>query len=152
LVLPREAVDRLLALHPSLHQRVSAILGRGLEHAVRLVEGRKVRPGEIVVLEGWTSREERRTFGEALAEALGGELGRHVPIVTVASRGAASAAMVREDRPDAVVAADDPQGGTLRQRLAAELAARSAQAPAVVVELDADLAGPELGLVNLADT
>jgi hypothetical protein len=44
-----------------------------------------------------------------------------VSIVTVASRGAASAVAVREDRPDAVVAAEAREGGTLRERLAAEL-------------------------------
>jgi len=152
LVLPRESVDRLLELYPSLHQRVSVIFGRQLEEALRAAGGRKRRPGEIVVLEGWASREERHAFSEALAGALEDELGRAVSIVTVASRGAASAVTVREDRPDAVVAAEAREGGTLRERLAAELATRTAQEPVVLVELDGDLAGRELGLANLGDT
>jgi NTE family protein len=152
LVLPRDSVDRLLVLHPPLRERVSILLAQHLEQAVRVVGGQKRRPGEIVVLEGWTSREERRAFTEALAGALEGELGRAVSIVTVASRGARSAATVRDDRPDAVVAAEAREGGALRERLAAELAARADQAPVVIVELDHDLAGPELGLVHLADT
>ena len=152
LVLPRESVHRLLELHPSLHERVPAILGRKLDEAVRAVGNRKRRSGEIVVLEGWTSPEERHAFSEALAGALERELGRPMSIVTVASRGAASAATVRDDRPDAVVAAEAREGGPLRERLAGELAARTAQAPVVLVELDGDLAGPELGLANLADT
>ena len=152
LVLPRESVDRLLALHPSLHHRVSVLLGQRLQQALHVVRGRKGRLGQIVVLEGWTSRDDRRAFGEALAGALERELGRPVSIVTVASRGAASAVVLRRDRPDAVVAAEAREGGALRERVAAELAARAAQAPVVLVELDGDLAGPELGLAHLGDT
>src|SRR6185436_11601789 len=107
---------------------------------------------EIVVLEGWTSGAERRAFVEALAGAVEAELGRAVSIVTVASPGAMSAVTVRGDRPDAIVAAETHDGGALRERLATELAARVAQAPVVLLELDGDLGGPESSLSLLADT
>src|SRR5262249_7246434 len=55
-------------------------------------------------------------------------------------------------RPDAIVPARSTDGGALRERLAAELATRTAQAPVVLVELDDDLAGRELGLADLADS
>ena len=51
-----------------------------------------------------------------------------------------------------MVAAEARESGALRERLAAELAARAAQAPVVLVELGGDLAGPELGLAHLGDT
>ncbi|HXL46937.1 MAG TPA: cyclic nucleotide-binding and patatin-like phospholipase domain-containing protein, partial [Candidatus Binatia bacterium] len=151
LVLPRSSLDRLLELHPSLHQRVSVLLGRRLRAALH-VRGRKTRPSEIVVLEGWTSSAERRAFVEALAGAVEDELRRAVSIVTVVSPGRASAITVRRDRPDAVVAGEPRDGGAVRERLAAELGVRGAQAPVVLVELDGDLAGAELGLARLADT
>src|SRR5215813_6196698 len=44
LVLPRHSIDRLLELHPSLHQRVSALLARRLKDAVQATTGaRKAR-------------------------------------------------------------------------------------------------------------
>jgi NTE family protein len=150
-VLPRGSIDRLLELHPSLHQRVSMLLERCLKATLHNARGRKRRPSEIVMLEGWTSRAERRAFVEALADAIEGELGRAVSIVTVASPGRASAVTVRQDRPDAVVACKARESA-LRERVAAELAARAGQAAVVLVELDGDLAGPETELTHLADT
>src|SRR5262249_11707055 len=85
LVLPRGAIDRLLELQPSLHQRVSLLLGRRLKVALHAVRGRTRRPSEVVVLEGWTSNEERRAFSEELAGAVENTLGHAVSIVTVAS-------------------------------------------------------------------
>src|SRR5262245_50299073 len=152
LVLPRESLDRLLELHPSLHHRVSAVLGRRLKDALRAMRDRNTRPSEIVALEGWTSAGERRAFVEALAGAIEGELGRAVSIVTVASPAAAAAITVRGDRPDAVVVGAARDGRALRERLAAEVAARAAHAPVVLIELDGDLAGPDPGLARLADT
>ena len=151
-LLPRESLARLLELHPSLHERVAALLGRRLKEAVRIVGGGARRPSEIVVLEGWTSGGERRAFVEALAGTIEGELGRGVSIVTVASPGATSAITVRGDRPDAIVAAEARDGGALRDRLATELATRAAQAPVVLLELDGDLGGPGPALSLLADT
>jgi NTE family protein len=150
--LPRESLARLLELHPSLHERVAALLGRRLKEAVRIVSDGARRPSEIVVLEGWTSGGERRAFVEALAGAVESELGRKVSIVTVASPGATSAMTVRGDRPDAIVAVEAPDGGALRDRLASELATRTAQAPVVLLELDGALAGPGPALSLLADT
>jgi len=152
LVLPRGSLDRLLELQPSLHQRVSLLLGRRLKVALHAVGGRTKRPSEVVVLEGWTSSEDRRAFIEALAGAVEGELGRAVSIVTVTSPARAPAVAARRDRPDVVVPGVVREGGALRERLAAELAARTAQAPVVLVELDADLAGAEPDLAHLADT
>src|SRR3989441_8806312 len=62
LVLPRGSLDYLFELHPSLHQRVSVLLGRRLKQVLNVARGRKTRPSEIVVLEGWTSATERRGF------------------------------------------------------------------------------------------
>jgi NTE family protein len=153
LVLPRASLDLLLALHPSLQERVSAVLARRLKGVVRVVSGGRTRPAEIVAVEGWTSVRERRAFAEALAGAIEGELGRPVSIVTVAPARAAAAVATRGDRPDAVVASDvHDGGGTLRERLAAEVAARAAQAPVVLIETDAGLAGLEHGPAHLADT
>ena len=151
-LLPQDSLARLLELHPSLHERVAALLGRRLKEAVRIVESGASRPSEIVVLEGWTSAGERRAFVEALAGAVEAELGRGVSIVTVASPGATSAVTVRGDRPDAVVACEPRDRGTLRERVATELAARGAQAPVVLLDLDGDLGGPEPSLSILADT
>jgi len=152
LVLPRGSLARVLELHPSLHHRVSVLLARRLKEALHRVRHGKTRPSEVVVLEGWTSDAERRAFIEALAGALEGELGRAVSIVTVASPGRASTMAVRRDRPDAVVTGEARNGRVLRERLAAELAVRAAQAPVVLVELDGDLAAPDRDLAHLADT
>jgi len=152
LVLPRESLDRLLALHPALHGRVSAILGRRLKGAVHVVSDGRTRPAEIVALESRASGRERRAFVEAVAGAIELELGRAVSIVTVASTRAPSAVTMRGDRPDAVVAAHARRGGTLRERLAAEVAIRGAHAPVVLIETDAELAGVAPDLARLADT
>src|SRR5262249_46883772 len=40
LVLPRASIDRLLELHPSLHQRVPVLLGRHLKMALQAVRDR----------------------------------------------------------------------------------------------------------------
>jgi NTE family protein len=150
--LPKPSLARLLELHPSLHERVAALLGRRLKEAVRIVGDGARRPSEIVVLQGWTSGGERRAFVEALAGAIEGELGREVSIVTVAPSNATSAITVRGDRPDGIVAAAARDGGSLRDRLATELATRAAQAPVVLLELDGDLGGPAPALSLLADT
>jgi NTE family protein len=150
--LPQQSLARLLELHPSLHERVAALLGRRLKEAVRIVGDGARRPSEIVVLQGWTSGGERRAFVEALAGAIEGELGREVSIVTVASSDATPAMTLRGDRPDGIVAAAAHDRGSLRDRLATELATRAGQAPVVLLELDGDLGGPAPALSLLADT
>jgi CRP-like cAMP-binding protein len=150
--LTRESLALLLELHPSLVERVAVLLGNRLKQAARIVNDGARRPSEIVVLQGWTSAAERRAFVELLAEAIEAELGRRVSIVTVASPGGTSAAAVRGDRPDAIVAADAHERGTLRDRLSTELAIRGEQAPVVLVDLDGDLDGPGPSLSLLADT
>jgi NTE family protein len=152
-VLPRESIDRLLELHPSLHQRVSAILARRLKDAVQVATGgRKARRrSEIVVLQGWRSAVERTEFALALAGALERELGRSVPIVTVASR-SHSTVGARRDRPDAVVIGTPRKARALRAKVASELAQCAAKAPVVLVELDDALATLEPDLARLADT
>jgi len=152
LVLPRGSLDYLFELHPSLHQRVSVLLGRRLKQVLNVARGRKTRPSEIVVLEGWTSAAERRDFVEALAGALESEIGRPASIVTVASRCRASAMTMRRERPDAVVVREARGNGALRERVAAELATRAAQASVVLVEVDDEPGGPDDDLVGLADT
>jgi NTE family protein len=152
LVLPRGSIDRLLELHPSLHQRVSALLGRHLKMALQAVRDRTKTQGEVVVLEGWTSREERRAFIEALAAAVEGELGRAVSIVTVTSAAQLSAVAARSDRPDVVIPCTAQEAGPLRERLAAELAAQKERVPVVLVELDVDLSGAERDFADLGDT
>jgi NTE family protein len=152
LVLPRESIDRLLELHPSLHQRVSALLARRLKEAVQAATGaRKARRSEIVVLQGWKSAVERTEFALGLADALERELGASVAIVTVAPRSHSSVAE-RRDRPDAFVFGDARKGRALRARVASELAQRAAIAPVVLVQLDDALAAFEPDLVRLADT
>jgi len=152
LSLPRGSLDRLLELHPPLHQRVSVVLARRLKEALRGMRGTTTRPCEIVMLEGWTSGAERRAFIEALAGAVEDELGRAVSIVTVGSSARAAAATVRRNSPDAVVTDGAADGRRLRERVAAELAARSAHAPVVLIDVDGDLAGPHHELAHLADT
>ena len=71
LVLPRGSLDYLFELHPSLHQRVSVLLGRRLKQVLNVARGRKTRPSEIVVLEGWTSAAERRDFVELSDQVVG---------------------------------------------------------------------------------
>jgi NTE family protein len=152
LVLPRGSLDRLLELHPSLHQRMSVVLARRLKGALHTVRGGRAKPSEIVALEGWTSGGERRAFVGALAAAIEGELRRPVSIVTVASSARASAIAVRPDRPDAVVSGEAREGAALRARVAAEVATRAEHVPVVLIELDGDLGGAEPGLTRLADT
>jgi len=152
LVLPRSSLDRLLELHPSLHERISAILARRLKATVEVVCRTSTRPAEIVVLGGWTSRRTRRAFAEALAGAVEAELGRAVSIVTLASPAAASAVTARADRPDAVVVGEARERGALRERLAAEIALRAEHVPLVLVEVDTDFAAVESDVARLADT
>src|SRR5205809_980447 len=130
LVLPRDSLARILERHPALHERLSSGLVRRVKEAVKLaLAAPRARPSEIVVLQGWTSGEERRAFVESLADALEHELGRAVAIVTVASRARSSSVAARRDRPDAVVLGEPSHRGEVRDRLAAELATRGAQAP-----------------------
>src|SRR4029079_2507253 len=140
--LTRESLARLLELHPSLVERVASLIGRRLKQAARIVNDGARRPSEIVVLQGWTSAAERRAFIEVLAYGISAELCLCVSIVTVASPGGTSAAAVRGDCPDAIVAADTSDRGTLRERLATELAVRGEQAPVVLLDLDGGLDGP----------
>jgi NTE family protein len=152
LVLPRDSIDRLLELHPSLHQRVSALMARRLKEAMQAAEGgRRARLGEVVVLQGWRSAVEYSAFALALAGALEGELGRPVAIVTVASPTRSNVA-ARRDRPDAVVRGEARKARALRARIVSELAARAAQAPVVLVVLDDALAALEPDVVPLGDT
>src|SRR5262249_35386611 len=144
-------IDRLLELYPWLHQRVSVLLAERLKTVVRSGYGAKTRPGEIVVLEGWTSGADRRPFVEALAAAAETELGRAGSSVSVTSGARSAAGAARPDRPDAIVAAKARTGGGLRERVAAELASRATQAPVVLVEIDDDVAGIDGGLAQLAD-
>jgi len=148
LVLPRASLDRLLEIHPPLHERVSFLLGRRLKTALETVRGRTARPGEIVLLAGWTSRADRQAFAEMLAAAVETEIGRPASIVTVTS---ARGRPGRPNRPDAVVPPDSREG-PLRERLAAELAARAAHAPVVLLELDGHLTAAKSDLTELADT
>jgi len=152
LVLPRDSIDRLLELHPLLHQRVSALIARRLKEAMQVAtSGRRARPSEIVVLQGWRSAVERSEFTLALAGALERELGRPVAIVTVAAPTRTDVA-ARRDRPDAMVLGEGREGGALRTRVASELALRAAQAPVVLVALDDTLAAVEPDLVQLSNT
>jgi NTE family protein len=152
LVLPRDSIDRLLELYPSLHQRVSALMARRLKEAMQVANGaRRARASKIVVLQGWRSAAERSEFALALAGALERELGRSVAIVTVASPTRSNVA-ARRDRPDAVVLAEGRDPGALRASVASELALRAAQAPVVLVVLDDALAALEPDLVQLGDT
>jgi NTE family protein len=153
LVLPRDSIDRLLELHPSLHQRVSALLARRLKQAVQAATGRrKARQGEIVVLQGWRSAVDGTEFALDLAGALEHELGAAVAIVTVTSSATHPTVGARRDRPDAVVIGEVPDGCALRARVASELALRAAQAPVVLVLLDDTRAAFERDLVPLGDT
>jgi len=153
LVLERGYLERLLALHPSLYGRVSALLARRLKEAVRAaLATTQPRSSEIVVLQGWRSEVERRAFLGALAGALELELGRAVAIVTVASATRSSAGVTRSDRPDAVVLGEASERGALRERVAAELALRATQAPVVLAAVDDALVALEADLVCLADT
>src|SRR5205814_275313 len=115
LVLPRESLARILERHPALHERLSSGLVRRVKEAVKLaLAAPRARPSEIVVLQGWTSGEERRAFVESLADALEHELGRAVAIVTVASRARSSSVAARRDRPDAVVLGEPSHRGEVR--------------------------------------
>src|SRR3989441_10760490 len=60
LVLPRGSLDRLLELQPSLHQRVSLLLGRRVKVAVHAGGGPTKRPRGGVVLAGRASSAGRR--------------------------------------------------------------------------------------------
>jgi NTE family protein len=152
LVLPRHSIDRLLELHPSLHQRVSALLARRLRQTVQAATaGPRPRRSEIVVLQGWRSGVERAEFALALAAALERELGASVAIVTVAPP-TRSTVGARRDRPDAVVSGKAREAGALRARVASEVARRAAKAPVVLVEIDEALAAFEPDLARLADT
>src|SRR5262249_43693249 len=153
LVLEREPLERLLALHPWLHERVSALLARRLKEALRAAAA-TTGPcsSEIIALQGWRSDVDRRAFLGALAGALEHELGRAVAIVTVASPTRSSTLATRRDRPDAVVLGEASEGGALRERVAAELALRAAQAPVVLAAVDDTLVALEADLLRLADT
>lgn len=147
LVLSRSGIERLLDLHPRLHE-LTALLARRLKAAVH--RGPVTRPCEVVALSGWRAGSERRALALGLAHALERELGRAVAIVTVTSHARASAITTRSERPDTVVLGEAHEAGALRARVASEVATRFAQAP--VVLLETDVAAVEADLVGLADT
>src|SRR5262249_62392629 len=101
LVLPRSGIERLLELHPQLHERAEALLARRLKAAVH--QGRVKRPCEVVALSGWRAGSERRAFTLGLAHALEREFGRAVAVVTATAHGRPSRLAPRPDRPDPVV-------------------------------------------------
>jgi len=153
LVLSRAHLERLLALHPSLHERVEALLMRRLKDAMQVALG-ETRPqrSEIVALQGWRSGTEREAFVAALVGALERELGCDVAVLTVATSRHSSAVPRRRDRPDGVVVGEGSEGASLRERIATELAWRSAQAPVVLAMVDDALKAVEADLTRLADT
>ena len=152
-VLPRLSLELLIGLHPELHEHLSVVLMRRLKDAMHVILGiAKPRPSEIVALQGWRSEPDRRAFIGALADALERELGQDVAILTVASDDRSSAAPARRDRPDSVVVGTAADGGVIRERIAAELARRAAQAPIVLTAVDDGLAAVEPDLAHLANT
>jgi NTE family protein len=147
LVLSRSGIERLLELHPQLHERVDALLARRLKTAMH----RGTRPCEVVALAGWPAGSERRALALGLAHALERELGRPVAIVTVTTRARSSTITTRPDRPDTVVLGEAKAAAALRARVASEVATRVEQVPVVLLETDEALAAVEADLVGLAD-
>src|SRR5215472_15797372 len=150
LVLSRSGIERLLELHPQLHERAEALLARRLKAAMH--HGPVRRPCEVVALSGWRAGSERRAFALGLAHALEREFSRAVAIVTVTTHARSSAITTRHDRPDTVVLGETKAAAALRARVASEVATCVAQAPVVLLEPDDILAAVEADLVNLADT
>src|SRR5262245_38765496 len=148
LVLSRSGIERLLELHPRLHERVAALLARRLKASV---QGPETRPCEVVALSGWRAGSERRALALGLAHALERELGRAVAIVTVTTRARSSAITTRPERPDTVVLGETKAPAALRARVASEVATCVAQAPVVLLEPDDILAASGADLGNLAD-
>jgi NTE family protein len=153
LVLSRTHLERLLELHPSLHERVAALLMRRLKDAMQVALG-ETRPqrSEIVALQGWRSGTEREAFVDALVGALERELGREVALLTVTPSRHSSAVPGRRNRRDGVVVGEASEGASLRERIATELAQRAAQAPVVLATVDDALVAVEADLARLADT
>jgi NTE family protein len=149
LVLSRSGIERLLALHPRLHEPVDALLARRLR--VALHRGPVRRPCEVVALSGWRAGSERHALALGLAHALERELGRPVAIITATTHARSSAITTRQDRPDTVVLGETKASAALRSRVASEVATRVAQVPVVLLETDDALATVEADLVGLAD-
>jgi NTE family protein len=153
LVLSRAHLERLLELHPSLHERVAALLMRRLKDAMQVALGvPRPQRSEIVALQGWRAGAGREAFVEALVGALERELGRDVALLTVAPSRRSSIMPGRRNRPDGVVVGETSEGAALRERIAAELARRAAHAPVVLAAVDDALVGVEADLARLADT
>src|SRR5262249_47245758 len=149
LILSRSGIERLLELHPRLHERAEALLARRLKAAMH--HGPVTRPCEVVALSGWRAGSERRAFALGLAHALERELGRAVAIVTATTHARSSAITTRPERPDTVVLGETKAAAALRERVASEVATRVAQVPVVLLETAAALAAVETALVALAD-
>src|SRR5262249_53403736 len=148
-VLSRSGIERLLELHPRLHERAETLLARRLKAAVH--QGPVRRPCEVVALAGWRPGSERRAFALGLAHALERELGRAVAIVTVTTHARSSAITTRPERPDTVVLGETKAAAALRARVASEGATPVAHAPVRLLETDAALATVAADLVGLAD-
>ena len=148
LVLSRSGIERLLELHPRLHEPAEALLARRLKAALH--RGLVTRPCEVVALSGWRASE-RRALALGLAHALERELGRAVAIVTATTHARSSAITIRPDRPDTVVLGETKAAAALRSRVASETSTRVAQVPVVLLETDDALAALEADLVGLAD-
>jgi NTE family protein len=152
LVLPKASVDRLLELHPSLHQRVSALLVRRLKQAVQAASGEPAsRRSEIVMLQGWRRGPERTELVSALTEALEREIGAPISVLRVTIPGRTDVA-TRGDRPDAIVLGQPCDADAVRADVAAALSRCAACSRVVLVALDDELLGVEPRLLPLADT
>jgi len=149
LVLSRSGIQRLLELHPQMHERAEELLARRLKAAMH--HGPVTRPCEVVALSGWRAGSERRAFALGLAHALERELGRAVAIVTVTTHARSSAITARPERPDTVVLGETKAAAALHARVTSEVATRVAQVPVVLLETDDALAPVEADLVGLAD-
>src|SRR5262249_14369242 len=149
LVLSRRGIERLLELHPQLHERAEALLARRLKAAMH--HGPVTRPCEVVALSGWRAGSERRALALGLAHALERELGRAVAIVTVTTHARSSAVTPRPDRPDTGVLGGARGAAALGDGVAPGVAAGFAQGRVVLLETDEALAAVEADLVGLAD-
>src|SRR5262249_27237834 len=149
LVLSRSGIERLLELHPQLHERAEALLARRLKAAMH--HGAVRRPCAVVALSGWRAGSERRALALGLAHALEREFCRAVATLPGRPQARSSAITPRPDRPDTVVLGETKAVAALRARVASEVATRVAQVPVVLLETDDALAAVEADVVGLAD-
>jgi NTE family protein len=149
LVLPAEAFRHLMTKAPELYAGFMETVTKRMR---AIATGTARARSEVALVLGSRPWIARRAIVDEVADVIERQLGRPVGVVTVATTPAAGQARPRPDHPDVHVHWSGSDGGELRRRVAAEVAANEADTSFIFVLLDEQLQEWAPALGPLCDT